>query len=70
MSRDEAHRLCRAYVNPGPRLLFQAVYRFESRFLACSREELGRIGEAAGLHLVEWRSLPTPFFAAEFAALT
>jgi ubiquinone/menaquinone biosynthesis C-methylase UbiE len=54
----------------GRRLLFRAVYRFESRFLAYSREELERMGASAGLRLVEWRMLHTPFFVATFAALT
>lgn len=51
----------------GPRLLFRAVYRFESRFLAYSRDELELLGKSAALRLAEWRMLHTPFFVAKFA---
>ena len=54
----------------GPLLLFAAVFRFESRFLAYSREELEVMGRSAEMGLVEWRMLHTPFFVAKFAALT
>jgi len=50
----------------GKRLLFRAVYTFESCFLAYSREELVRLGRLAGLRLAEWKILDSPFFIAKF----
>jgi SAM-dependent methyltransferase len=50
----------------GNRLMFRAVYSFESCFLAYSREELTGLEKPAGLRLADWKILESPFFIAKF----